>query len=95
MAQRDFRSQPLKVGPSLGMGGGLAQVAIENRDALGRPAEGLRAFDQGALIELTIQVLTDLFDAGLADIDDRRAFQVNRRDFNRYQANSTLSDSST
>src|SRR5205823_8210395 len=61
--------------------GRLAQIAIEDRNALGVPPETVGTLDEGALRELTIEMLTHLLGTGLADIDHGFAFQVERHDF--------------
>jgi hypothetical protein len=50
----------LKVIALLHPRGRLAQVAIEHLNALGMPAQAFGAADQGALRELTVEMLTYL-----------------------------------
>src|SRR5881397_2185688 len=80
MPQRDLRGQRLKRVTLLHARGRLAQVAIEDLNTLGMPAQALGTLDQGPLRELTVEMLTHLLGAGLADVNHGFAFQVERRD---------------
>src|SRR2546426_1714470 len=81
MAQRDLCGQRFKIIARLHPRGRLPQIAIEDLNALGIPAQALGTLDQGPLRELTVEMLTHLLGARLADIDDGFALQVEGSDF--------------
>src|SRR4029434_1467722 len=81
MAQRDLGGQRFKIIARLHARRRLPQIAIEDLNALGLPAQALGTLDHGPLRELTVEMLTHLLGARLADIDDGFALQVKGRDF--------------
>src|SRR3989442_11286880 len=81
MTQCDVRGQRFKRVTLLHARGRLAEIAIEDLNALGVPPQALGTLDQGPLRELTVEMLPHLLGAGLANVDHGFAFQVERRDF--------------
>src|SRR5262252_2511332 len=78
MAQGDLRSQRFEVIALLSPGCRLAQITIEDLDALGMPAQALGALDEGTLGELTVEMLTHLLRARLANVNNRFACKMLR-----------------
>src|SRR5215813_14999166 len=76
MAESNLGGQRFKVLAFVAPRGRLPQVAIEHGDAFGMPAQALRAIDEGTLRELTVEMLTHLLGARLANVDHRLAFEM-------------------
>src|SRR2546427_2433621 len=81
MAEGNLGGQRFQVIAFVDPCGRLPQVAIEHGDTLGMPAQALRAPDEGALRELTVEMLTHLLGARLADVDHRLAFEMPEGEF--------------
>src|SRR5262245_42100134 len=76
MAEGNLGGQCFKVLAFVAPRGRLPEVAIEHGDALGMPAQALGAIDEGALRELTVEMLTHLLGTRLANVDHRLAFEM-------------------
>ena len=59
----------------------LSEVAIEHVNPLGVPAQAMSAPDEGALRELTVEMLAHWLGARLADVDHRLPFEMPGSDF--------------
>src|SRR6266849_2725362 len=81
MAQGDLGCEGFKVIACLGACCRLSEIAIEHVDPLGVPAQALGAADQGALRELTVEMLPHLLGARLPDIDHGLPFKMAWGDF--------------
>jgi hypothetical protein len=60
MAQSDLGGEGFKVLTFLPARGRLAQIAIEHFDAIGMPAQGLGALNEGTLRELAVEMVAHL-----------------------------------
>lgn len=81
MAQGDLGGEGLQGIAGLSTCGRLAQIAIQHVDPLGVPAQALGAADQGALRELTVEMLPHVLEARLPDIDHGLPFKMAWGDF--------------
>src|SRR5262244_4640447 len=81
MAQGDLSGQGFKVIALVQPRGRLAQVPIKHLNAFGMPAQVFGSMDQGPLRELTVEMLTHLLRARLANGDDRLAVKMSRGNF--------------
>src|SRR5215813_12495408 len=81
VAQGDLGGQRFKVIALLTPRSRLAQVAIEHLNALRMPAQVCGPTDQGALRELTVEILPHLLGARLANVDHGLALEMSRGDF--------------
>jgi hypothetical protein len=78
MAQSDLGGECFKVLTFLPARGRLAQIAIEHFNAIGMPAQGLGALNEGTLRELAVEMVAHLFGARLANVNNRFAFKMSR-----------------
>ena len=76
VVEGDLGQQPLEPGPALDRLAALAQVVVDDGDAVAGPAEGDGAVGQGVLAGGRLLVVDDLLGRGLADVDDGRAVEV-------------------
>ena len=81
LAERDFADEFLEAVARGGAGSGLAEVAVDDVDALGRPACGDRAITQRILALRALAVLGDLAQRRLADIEIGVALEMIGGDF--------------
>jgi hypothetical protein len=81
MAQGDLSSQGFKVIALVPPRGRLAQVPVKHLNAFGMPAQVFGPTDQGPLRKLTVEMLTHLLRARLANVDHRLAFEMARGNF--------------
>ena len=78
-AHADLGDQTLEAFPVRGRGPGVALVAVDDDDLLGRPAQGDGPLAQGVLAGGGLGVGQHLAQGGLADIQVGGAGQVRRR----------------
>ena len=71
---------PLKTSASLGGGGRLGLIVVDDDDPRGRPAPGDREVAEAALNFSRLFIVDYLILARLADIDDGQPFEVPRLD---------------
>ena len=69
LGERDLADEFLEAIAGDGVGSGLAEVAVDDMDALGRPACGDRAITQRILALRALAVLGDLAQRRLANIE--------------------------
>src|SRR6266568_5747349 len=80
VAQSHFRHQPLKTRPIDSRSSGLAQILINDHNALCGPAQSERSFSEAILACGTFRVFEDLMEGALAHIEHRLALEVPRGD---------------
>ena len=80
VVQRHLGDQPLEAAAPFGRATALAQVLVDDQDALARPAEGHRLVGEGVLPRGRLAVLQDLLWGRLPHVDDRQLFQVGGQD---------------
>src|SRR5215510_11504559 len=85
MTERDFGCERFKVAPFGLPGSRLAEVAVEDLDAIDMPPQVMGAVYQRTLGELTIDMVTDLFRARLANVNDGFALEMLGRQFDGMQ----------
>src|SRR5256885_16517441 len=81
MAQGDLSGQGFKVIALVPPRGRLAQVPIKHLKAFGMPAQVFGPTDQGPLRAWTVEMLTRVLQARLANGDHRLAFEMSRGNF--------------
>ena len=78
VVQADLRHQALEARPLHGTGPRLAQVVVDDQDAVGRPAQRLRPGGQPVLQPSRLLVVEHLLGGGLADVHHRLPVLVPR-----------------